>query len=738
MSLGSLGEAVLDLVVNKNPLKEGIEGAGKEAEGALGAIGGVLKTAIPVAAITAGVVGVGKALLDAGKAAADEQVGIAQMATAVKNTGADWDTASAAIEEYLAMQTQRAALDDGEGREAISRLTSATGDYQKAMDLLPVAMDLAAAKGIDLQTATELVGKVANGNVGVLKRYGITLDEGADATEALAAMQQKFGGQAEAYGNTQAGAQQKLDIAMGNLKETIGGAVLPVMTQVMTLFADLATRAMPLIEQGIAVLVPVIQQAMAWIGENVLPVVMRIVDWIVANWPLIQSTIETVMNAIWSVIQQVWSVVDAIWSQYGDQIMAMASEVFSLVSEIVSTVMSLVGEIISTTWALIDSIWSQYGDQIMTAVRVVFDYIKNTIQNVMTIVRGIINTITALIRGDWEGAWNGIRQIIDGVLAQIRNIVESTLNLILSLFGTNLAQLREDIQAKWNEILTNTQAWLESVLQAIRDFIEPILAAVIKPFKDAWEFLFGHSLMPEMFAAFAQWLVDLLAKIESYIASLFDAVKAPFVQAWDFLFGGDGLIPRFLNKVGEWLQGVKDKLESYIDTIKDAIAAPFEAGKGAVDAVWSELTSGAGEGLERVKNKILEMVEATKEAMVRPYTLAKEAIGRIWDALRGQDEEGRNFLKLPHLKITWVESIIPGVNVPKFDIEWYAQGLDAIFNSPTLIGVGEAGPERVTVSPLGRGGSGGGTTWNLTVHQHRLDDERSLKDMITMLQIAGA
>jgi hypothetical protein len=41
-------------------------------------------------------------------------------------------------------------------------------------------------------------------------------------------------------------------------------------------------------------------------------------------------------------------------------------------------------------------------------------------------------------------------------------------------------------------------------------------------------------------------------------------------------------------------------------------------------------------------------------------------------------------------------------------VQWYGQGLDAIFSAPTIIGVGEAGPERVTVTPLGRGGGEGG------------------------------
>jgi hypothetical protein len=35
---------------------------------------------------------------------------------------------------------------------------------------------------------------------------------------------------------------------------------------------------------------------------------------------------------------------------------------------------------------------------------------------------------------------------------------------------------------------------------------------------------------------------------------------------------------------------------------------------------------------------------------------------------------------------------------------WYGSGLSGIFSSPTLIGVGESGPERVSVTPLGGGG----------------------------------
>ena len=40
---------------------------------------------------------------------------------------------------------------------------------------------------------------------------------------------------------------------------------------------------------------------------------------------------------------------------------------------------------------------------------------------------------------------------------------------------------------------------------------------------------------------------------------------------------------------------------------------------------------------------------------------------------------------------------------------WHQMGLNSTFSSPTLIGVGEKGAERVTVTPKGKGGGGGVT-----------------------------
>lgn len=97
---------------------------------------------------------------------------------------------------------------------------------------LTAATNLASGLGIDLRTATMLVGKTFAGETGTLKRYGIVVDESRLQTEGFSAVldtiQQKFGGQAAAEVDTYAGRIAKMGNAWDNVKEAVGGYILQI------------------------------------------------------------------------------------------------------------------------------------------------------------------------------------------------------------------------------------------------------------------------------------------------------------------------------------------------------------------------------------------------------------------------------------------------------------------------------------------------------------------------------
>lgn len=501
-------------------------------------------------AAVAGIGALTYGLYDAAKAAAEEEVGIARLAAAVRATGADWEAASAEIENYIAAEGRRVALDDGEGRNALARLTTTVGDYKRAMELLPLAIDLAAAKNIDLASAADIVGKVAMGNTGILTRYGIVLQEGATATDALAAMQAKFAGQGEAFAATFEGQQQRMNIALGNLKETVGAAVLPALTSFISTLADLATQAIPVVETALQGLTPILETVFGWVRDNVVPILTAVVQYAATNFPLFLDAIQPVLEAIWTTAQDVFGwfrdnivpILTAIitfvadnWPQIEEEmrpvmlaIQELMNTVWPAIQTLIETVMTAIRNIVNTVMGLIRGDLESEHSIIRGVVGAAWEFIKATIENTLTIIRGIIQTITALIKGDWEGVWEGIRTILSGVWEQIKTIVELGLGVIKTAMAAAWPVIKATAQSGWDGIKGAIQgAW-----NAIKDSTTNALRNLKDKISDAWEdtknkTLYWWDVMRTgVFGIVRSWWDD-------YLKGPMERIKSKMTGAWE-------------------------------------------------------------------------------------------------------------------------------------------------------------------------------------------------------------
>jgi len=182
------------------------------------------------------------------QSAAEDEAAWAKMAQAVENTGASYDVAGEAIGDYVNRQMLNTAFSEDQQLEAIQKLTEMTGDYGEALDLTSIAMDMSAATGQDLASAAQLVGRVAAGDTTLLKRYGIIVEEGATATEALATVSAKYAGQAQLMGDTALGSSAKLTNAWGEVKDALGTALSPAIGDIQTKLAEFLINNLPAIE----------------------------------------------------------------------------------------------------------------------------------------------------------------------------------------------------------------------------------------------------------------------------------------------------------------------------------------------------------------------------------------------------------------------------------------------------------------------------------------------------------
>ena len=114
-------------------------------------------------------------------------------------------------EAIIEAQALIAAFVDDE--EAIKKATQAT-------------LDLAAAKGMDLTAAADLVSKTLGSSTNAMSRYGIEVTGAVGSTERLNTLTgniaDKFGGQAKAQTDTLAGSMVQLEMAVGDLGERLG------------------------------------------------------------------------------------------------------------------------------------------------------------------------------------------------------------------------------------------------------------------------------------------------------------------------------------------------------------------------------------------------------------------------------------------------------------------------------------------------------------------------------------
>ena len=237
----------------KDSASKGMRELNKTAR-TLGKTAGTLNAPFAAAAkgfaIAAGAaVAVGGAMFAAARAAAEEDASIARLNAAISANTTITDEQTKQMDAAIEAR-QNLAFSDDALRDSLSRLIPRTGDVTKAIELQSIAMDFARLRGVDLSTASDLVGKVFSGNTSILSRYGFTVEKGATATEALAMIQEAAAGQAEAYGNTTQGALESIQIAIDNTVEDIGRVVLPILAEVLTTFRD---EIMPRVKEfGIA------------------------------------------------------------------------------------------------------------------------------------------------------------------------------------------------------------------------------------------------------------------------------------------------------------------------------------------------------------------------------------------------------------------------------------------------------------------------------------------------------
>ena len=174
-------------------------------------------------------------LVKAAQAAAEDQAAQVRLASQIKATSDATDLQIKGVEKYID-QTQRAVgVADDKLRPAFGRLIAATKDVKTAQDLLNISLDIAAATGKDVEAVAGALAKAQEGNFTAVDRLGIGYEKGEAKARGFLGVQkdleERFGGAAATRAQTYEGIMDRLRITLGELQESIGYKVLPILSR---------------------------------------------------------------------------------------------------------------------------------------------------------------------------------------------------------------------------------------------------------------------------------------------------------------------------------------------------------------------------------------------------------------------------------------------------------------------------------------------------------------------------
>jgi hypothetical protein len=173
------------------------------------------------------------------------EAGIRALASSIEVIGGNVKELSAQAEVAIANFEKMSVFDDDELRAALTTLVTITGDFDASLKTVGDAMDLAAARGMTLSQASELLGRAIEGNIIGLSKMGIKFSEadkkvfefGTELQRAAVLherLTEAMGGRAQAQLGTHAAQIQILSNRYHDWKEEIGGA--------MAAFVDLVAK----------------------------------------------------------------------------------------------------------------------------------------------------------------------------------------------------------------------------------------------------------------------------------------------------------------------------------------------------------------------------------------------------------------------------------------------------------------------------------------------------------------
>lgn len=360
-------------------------------------------------------------------------------------------------------------------------------------------------------------------------------------------------------------------------------------------------------------------------------------------------------------------------------------------------------------------------EYIMGIWTTLFNTISDVIGGIADILKGVFDVITGLLKGDGSKIKEGFKTIFEG----LKEIVVAVFKGIYDLAIGALKLL-------WDEAV----AIFKSLWDAIVGIFGGVGAWFGEKFQEAWDGIVG------IFGGIGGWFGERWTDLTSTLAEIGTWFGNKFQEGWD-------AIGNVFKDLGSWFGDRWNESKDALSEANTWLGEKFQSGRDKVNSAFEKVGSWFGDRWNDIKGGVKEAdtwfgekFESAKEKAQNPFQSIGSWFSERWNDIQSALKEIPNWfknlfndamenaksivksgidklrsffnfdwslprIKLPHFNISGSFSLNPP-RIPSFSVDWYARG--GVFNSPSIIGVGEAGQE--AVMPLERN-----TGWISTLAQ---------------------
>ena len=194
-------------------------------------------------------------------------------------------------------------------------------------------------------------------------------------------------------------------------------------------------------------------------------------------WATIKNNLMKVFEELKPYIDEIVVALSELWAVIQEELLPIILEIVEVVIALWTELQPIFEEVLKVVMGLFSSI--------LNVIKQVMPYIVDTIKNALTVIKNVITLVTSLIKGDWNGVWNSIKNIFGTVWNQIKNTAKTVWNGIKSLFSSTWNGIKSTASNVVNGIKTTfSNAWT-SIKNKTSSIWNNIKNAITKPIKDA-------------------------------------------------------------------------------------------------------------------------------------------------------------------------------------------------------------------------------------------------------------